>query len=430
VAAQPTIDGNCNDAEYANVGSYTQGHGFGDFGLIAMHTAGDGTNFYGCLAGTAESNFNKMVVWIDVVQLTTGIPSGTQLPAVGSGLGLSNATPTLDLPTTEYAIHFTHGNSPIEGYASIITYNGGAGTATEQFLGGPLASDGTALSVGGGAIAFQVPDLSLTQTANQNLSDNSGTQGYEFSIPLANIGATSSSEVQLFAAYVNSDGSFFSSDVIPEVPGNGSDNFGGSPDFTALAGTQATGLVALPVELAAFTAQLSGERVALAWETASETNNAGFAVEMSDLGAFREIGFVSGAGTSLEAQAYGFTTDRLEPGTYTFRLKQTDYDGAFEYSPEVEVTVSPEGAFALSAPSPNPARGATTLTLTTSRAQAVNVAVYDLLGRRVAVALDRHMGADASQAITLDTSALPAGLYLVRATSAETAVTRRLTVLR
>ena len=36
----------------------------------------------------------------------------------------------------------------------------------------------------------------------------------------------------------------------------------------------------LPVELVAFTAARDGDAVRLAWETAAETNNAGFAVEV------------------------------------------------------------------------------------------------------------------------------------------------------
>ena len=50
------------------------------------------------------------------------------------------------------------------------------------------------------------------------------------------------------------------------------------------------------------------------------------------------IGFVEGKGTTTEIQSYSFT-DKPEPGKYKYRLKQTDFDGSFEYSQEIEVEV-------------------------------------------------------------------------------------------
>jgi hypothetical protein len=187
---------------------------------------------------------------------------------------------------------------------------------------------------------------------------------------------------------------------------------------------------ALPVELTAFTATLDGSAATLAWATASETNNDGFSVERFVAGGFEQIGFVPGAGTTLEAQSYTFTARDLEPGTHRFRLKQTDYDGAFSYSPEVEVTVGMEGAYALSSAYPNPFGASTQMSLSVKAAQEVEVAAYDVLGRRVATLFLGAMEAGASRALTLDAAPLAAGLYVIRAEGETFSATRTVTVVR
>ncbi|MEL6443468.1 MAG: FG-GAP-like repeat-containing protein [Bacteroidota bacterium] len=182
----------------------------------------------------------------------------------------------------------------------------------------------------------------------------------------------------------------------------------------------------LPVELVGFEAQLDGADAVLTWATASETNNAGFAVEhrTPEGEAFGEVDFVAGNGSTTEQQTYAYRVDALVPGTHTFRLRQVDFDGAFEYSPEVEVTVEFDGALAL-AVYPNPA--ASQAAIRVSAASDVRVVVYDVLGREVAVLLD---GPATAAPLRLDAQDLPTGLYVVRATTAQGAVTRSLTVTR
>ena len=75
----------------------------------------------------------------------------------------------------------------------------------------------------------------------------------------------------------------------------------------------------LPVDLVRFEALLDGDEVLLQWQTASETNNAGFDVEQLTAGAFAKIGFVEGQGTSEQAQRYTFNVANLETGPHTFR---------------------------------------------------------------------------------------------------------------
>ncbi len=84
---------------------------------------------------------------------------------------------------------------------------------------------------------------------------------------------------------------------------------------------------------------------------------------------------------------------------------------------------------ALSAAHPNPFRGAATVTLALPEAQRVEVALFDVLGRRVAVLHDGPL-ASGTHALTLDGAGLPSGVYVVRAQSERFTASRRVTVVR
>ncbi len=71
--------------------------------------------------------------------------------------------------------------------------------------------------------------------------------------------------------------------------------------------------------------------------------------------------------------------------------------------------------FRLSAPSPNPFTSQTQLQLTVDRATNLSVAVYDALGRRVALIHDGDVR-PGTYTLRVDAGNLPPGLYLVRAT--------------
>lgn len=200
------------------------------------------------------------------------------------------------------------------------------------------------------------------------------------------------------------------------------------------------GAGALPVELASFSAAVDGDAALLAWTTSSETNNDGFMVEMRNPefgsrnedagGAWREVGFVAGAGTTLEAQAYSFEVAGLAPGAHRFRLKQIDYDGAQSYSSILEVAIGMDEATRIGAPYPNPASGAASLSVAVRAAQTVEVTVYDVLGREVARAARLDLGAAETRVVALPVTDLAAGLYMVRVEGETFAQARRLTLVR
>lgn len=179
------------------------------------------------------------------------------------------------------------------------------------------------------------------------------------------------------------------------------------------------GLENLPVELIGFDAVVDGEHVILRWQTASETNNAGF--EMQHLsrtetspGEWQVLDFIEGAGTTATMQNYSFRTQALTTGTHTFRLRQVDYDGAFEYSPEVEVYVGMQDLYRVEKPYPNPFHGAAQLRFSVARTQSVQVMVYDLLGRRVDTLFDGIASSGQVHHVAVDGARLSSGLYMVQ----------------
>lgn len=177
----------------------------------------------------------------------------------------------------------------------------------------------------------------------------------------------------------------------------------------------------VPVELVGFTAALDREAVLLAWQTASETHNAGFEVqtrstmrETEHAGTWKVLNFVEGAGTTVEPQSYTYRVERLDPGAHVFRLRQLDADGTHAFSPEVEVTVALTRPLVVEPAYPNPLVTAATFRFGVREAQQVRVELFDVLGRRVATLYDGTPTAHRMQSVTVDGTRLASGLYFLR----------------
>ena len=226
-----------------------------------------------------------------------------------------------------------------------------------------------------------------------------------------------------------------SATVYAGVSAAGADDPDSSPDGAKVLPVQddecAISFDSLPVELVSFDALLDGRSTMLKWETASETNNAGFEVQhrFAD-GDFAPVGWVEGHGTTEQPQAYRYGIGGLEPGTHRFRLKQIDFDGAFEYSPEVEVTVEMVEAFFLRAPYPNPFNPETTIQFGVRTSQQVEVAIYDMLGRQVRTLYQGRPPAGVTQILRFDGSSLQSGTYLVRVLGETFQRTQTVTLLK
>lgn len=135
-------------------------------------------------------------------------------------------------------------------------------------------------------------------------------------------------------------------------------------------------------------------------------------------------------GTTATPQRYRFRVSDRGLGVHRFRLQQVDRDEAVTYSGEVTVRVMLAEPFRISAIYPNPSAGRATVDVAVRATQPVHAALYDLLGRRVAVVHDGVVAASRTLRLALDGRALASGVYLLRIVGGDIAVTRRVTLVR
>ncbi len=187
---------------------------------------------------------------------------------------------------------------------------------------------------------------------------------------------------------------------------------------------------ALPVELVSFEAASNGTEVNLNWETATETNNKGFEIQKSVGSEFQTIGFVNGKGTTTESQSYSFTEKTVSSGTYTYRLKQIDFNGSFQYSNEVEVHVlSTVSEYALAQNYPNPFNPTTTINFSVPEAGNVTLSVYNTIGQEVATLVNGVVAAGQHE-VTLNAQSLPSGAYFYKLQTGNSTMIKKMLLLK
>jgi hypothetical protein len=144
---------------------------------------------------------------------------------------------------------------------------------------------------------------------------------------------------------------------------------------------------AIPVELISFSADVEEKSVILNWSTATELNNSGFEIErlvdnnISE--SWIKIGFVKGEGTTTQQQFYSFTDENLSTGKYKYRLKQMDFDGAFEYSKVIEAVVEIPIEFSLVQNYPNPFNPSTKIKFSLPVDAKISLKLFNSLGELI-----------------------------------------------
>jgi len=170
----------------------------------------------------------------------------------------------------------------------------------------------------------------------------------------------------------------------------------------------------IPVELTSFTASVIGNEVELLWWTATETNNSGFDIERKfENSEFSKIGFVPGFGTTTETKSYSFTDAGLQPGVYSYHLKQVDFNGTFEYSYEINVQVNAPSTFSLDQNYPNPFNPSTTITFSLAIDSKVNLKVFDVLGQEVTTLVNEQLTAGIHN-YNFNAAGLNSGIYFYK----------------
>jgi hypothetical protein len=171
----------------------------------------------------------------------------------------------------------------------------------------------------------------------------------------------------------------------------------------------------LPVELISFTATYDNGLIMLKWATAAETNNAGFEIERKPgtesiiADSWEKIGYITGFGTTTEPQDYSFIDGNVSVGKYSYRLKQIDYDGTFQYSSSVEVNVYPK-EFVLNQNYPNPFNPKTVISFQLAINGHVSLKVYNVLGQEMTALINENLEAGIHK-IIFSADGLNSGVY-------------------
>lgn len=326
----------------------------------------------------------------------------------GGGGGGGYFTNTYELGPGNYVISGTVGAGGTPGNAGGNTsYNiSGPGINVTGTLGGGTAGDGQQPGLGGSG---QVPggDGGGTGTGSEDTGGGGGGSG---------IGATAGGKGGSVAGGNGGTpgggdgGANGASGLNATGPGGGG---GGKGYNGASSGSGGDGQVSLeivlPVELAFFDATPKEDMVALAWSTSSELNNDFFQIEHSkDAVNFTSVGKISGKGTTTETVNYEFMHRQPTSGVNYYRLKQVDFDGAFEYSPVVVVQLDDRTGGAVNV-YPNPTIDRAVVTFG-ERPENVKFTFTNLLGQGIDL-----QPVSTTVGWELDLSQLGSGVYVLRA---------------
>ncbi|MBI5808821.1 MAG: T9SS type A sorting domain-containing protein [Ignavibacteriales bacterium] len=200
---------------------------------------------------------------------------------------------------------------------------------------------------------------------------------------------------------------------------------------------------ALPVELNSFTAFAGKSGVELNWSTATEVNNYGFDIlrqvipqqvilrQAQDDNNWEKIGFVAGHGNSNSPKDYSFVDANPPAGKVLYKLKQIDFDGAFEYSKVVEVNVETPQEFRLAQNYPNPFNPSTVISYQLPMDGNVTLKVYDMLGKEVTTLVNEFQrAASYNYQFSINNLQLSSGVYYYRLQSGNFVETKKFIVMK
>ncbi len=168
----------------------------------------------------------------------------------------------------------------------------------------------------------------------------------------------------------------------------------------------------LSVELSSFTSSVSGNDVSLYWSTNSEQNNSRFEIERSfEKGNWSKVGSIAGSGTSTDPHNYAYKDRNLATGKYSYRLKQIDYNGEFEYNNlDKEVIIGIPEKYKLSQNYPNPFNPTTKINFDLPYESKVTLNLFDMAGREISRLVDETKAAG-YYTVMLDGTNLSSGIY-------------------
>ncbi len=125
---------------------------------------------------------------------------------------------------------------------------------------------------------------------------------------------------------------------------------------------------------------------------------------------WEKIGFVEGNGTATNPNSYSFIDNDVSAGSYSYRLKQIDFDGSFKYSKVIEANINLPAEFSLEQNYPNPFNPSTNIGFRIAEFGFVTLKIYDVLGKEVVTLVNKEME-PGNYNLKFDASNLTSGLY-------------------
>ncbi len=167
-----------------------------------------------------------------------------------------------------------------------------------------------------------------------------------------------------------------------------------------------------PVNISYFSAQKQNDQVEIYWGTSSEQSNDFFEVQRrgENASTFEVIGVVNGNGTTSRSHEYQFTDKQPAEGLNYYRLRQVDFDGAFEYTQIISVEM-PKRSMDVKV-FPNPASDNLTVQIEGELREALQIEVFNLINSQRVQA-----GNYFSNQFELDIKDWTSGAYLLRLTN-------------
>lgn len=172
-------------------------------------------------------------------------------------------------------------------------------------------------------------------------------------------------------------------------------------------------IATIPVELTSFAVSSERNNILLTWSTATETNNSGFQIErkLNGTSDWKTVSFVSGKGTTTERTTYTYQDKGVAVGKYSYRLKQIDFDGTFDYSSIVEADVTTPDEYTLYQNYPNPFNPSTAIEYSLPEKSNVTISIYSAIGELVMTLVNGVVDAGYQKAV-FNANGLTSGTYI------------------
>lgn len=349
-----------------------------------------------------------------------------------------SATPTFSAKT-DFAVGSSSRNVAIgdlngDGKPDLAVTNNLANTVsvllntTTPGASTPTFSANTDFNTGTGPWPVSIADLNGDGKSDLVVANNTGA-----TVSVLLNTTTTGASTPTFLASTN-----FTTTTTPRDIAIGDINGDGKPDLATVSSSGGSvsillnnASLPLPVELASFTSSVNGNNVTLNWNTTMEENNSGFEIERNSFGAgWKKVGYIAGHGTTNTQQNYTFKDIALQTGRYSYRLKQIDYNGNFEYFElSNEVAIGVPNRYLLAQNYPNPFNPSSIINYQLAINSFVSLKVYDLAGKEVASLVNEVKDAG-YYTVTFDAKNLSSGTYFYKLSTDKFSDVKKMVIIK